>query len=86
MLSDQADATIVRTIIEMAHSLGFHVVAEGVETEGQANFLRLLGCEQAQGYYFARPMPAAEILRYVMEGASVRRHLVATAPASTPRQ
>ena len=40
--------------------LGFTVVAEGVETEGQATFLRLLGCEQAQGYLFARPMPADE--------------------------
>jgi EAL domain-containing protein (putative c-di-GMP-specific phosphodiesterase class I) len=61
MSSDTADATIVRTIIEMAHSLGFTVVAEGVETEEQANFLRLLRCEQAQGYLFARPMPAAEL-------------------------
>jgi diguanylate cyclase (GGDEF)-like protein/PAS domain S-box-containing protein len=51
-------ATIVRTIIEMAHSLGFTVVAEGVETEEQATFLRLLRCERAQGYLFARPMPA----------------------------
>jgi len=56
--NDPSDATIVRTIIEMAHSLGFSVVAEGVETEEQATFLRLLRCERAQGYLFARPMPA----------------------------
>jgi diguanylate cyclase (GGDEF)-like protein/PAS domain S-box-containing protein len=64
MASDKADASIVRTIIEMAHSLGFTVVAEGVETEEQAAFLRALRCEQAQGYLFARPMPAAEMARF----------------------
>jgi EAL domain-containing protein (putative c-di-GMP-specific phosphodiesterase class I) len=57
------DATIVRTIIEMARSLGCTVVAEGVETEEQATFLKLLRCEQAQGFLFARPMPAAELAK-----------------------
>ena len=56
--TDPSHATIVRTIIEMAHSLGFTVVAEGVETEEQATFLRLLRCERAQGFLFAKPMPA----------------------------
>jgi diguanylate cyclase (GGDEF)-like protein/PAS domain S-box-containing protein len=60
VLNDQADATIVRTIIDMAHTLGFTVIAEGVESDPQAAFLRALGCEQAQGFLFARPMPAAE--------------------------
>jgi diguanylate cyclase (GGDEF)-like protein/PAS domain S-box-containing protein len=60
MSSEKGDATIVRTIIEMAHSLGFTVVAEGVETEEQATFLRLLRCELAQGFLFAKPMPAAD--------------------------
>jgi EAL domain-containing protein (putative c-di-GMP-specific phosphodiesterase class I) len=64
MASDKADATIVRTIIEMAHTLGFTVVAEGVESEEQATFLRLLRCEQAQGFLFARPMPAAEFVTF----------------------
>jgi EAL domain-containing protein (putative c-di-GMP-specific phosphodiesterase class I) len=61
MSSEKGDAIIVRTIIEMAHSLGFTVVAEGVETESQATFLRLLRCEHAQGYLFAKPMPAADL-------------------------
>jgi EAL domain-containing protein (putative c-di-GMP-specific phosphodiesterase class I) len=61
VFSDQADAAIVRTIIEMAHTLGFTVVAEGVETDRQAAFLRQFGCEQAQGFLFARPMAAAEV-------------------------
>jgi diguanylate cyclase (GGDEF)-like protein/PAS domain S-box-containing protein len=62
VFSDQADAAIVRTIIEMAHQLGFTVVAEGVETDRQAAFLRQFGCEQAQGFLFAPPMPASELL------------------------
>jgi EAL domain-containing protein (putative c-di-GMP-specific phosphodiesterase class I) len=61
VLSDQASAAIVRAIVDMAHTLGFTVVAEGVETEGQVAFLRGLSCDQAQGYFFARPMPAAEL-------------------------
>jgi len=62
VFSDHADAAIVRTIIEMAHQLGFTVIAEGVETEPQAAFLRQFGCEQAQGFLFAPPMPAADVL------------------------
>jgi EAL domain-containing protein (putative c-di-GMP-specific phosphodiesterase class I) len=63
VFSDRADAAIVRTIIEMAHQLGFTVVAEGVETDRQAAFLRQFRCEQAQGFLFARPMPAAALLK-----------------------
>jgi diguanylate cyclase (GGDEF)-like protein len=59
-LSDAADAAIVRTIIEMAHTLDFTVVAEGVETDGQMAFLRRFGCEQGQGFLFARPMSATD--------------------------
>ncbi|HEX6319332.1 MAG TPA: EAL domain-containing protein [Burkholderiales bacterium] len=59
-LSDAADAAIVRTIIDMAHTLSFTVVAEGVETDGQMNFLRQFGCEQGQGFLFARPMSAVQ--------------------------
>ncbi len=66
-LRDEGAATIVRTIIEMAHTLGFVVVAEGVETEAQASMLRALRCEQAQGYLFARPMPAEELKATVLE-------------------
>jgi EAL domain-containing protein (putative c-di-GMP-specific phosphodiesterase class I) len=60
VLSEEVDATIVRTIIDMAHTLRFTVIAEGVESDAQAAFLRKLGCEQAQGFLFARPMPAAD--------------------------
>jgi EAL domain-containing protein (putative c-di-GMP-specific phosphodiesterase class I) len=61
VFSDHADRAIVRTIIDMAHQLGFTVVAEGVETDRQAAFLRQFGCEQAQGFLFGRPMPAAAV-------------------------
>lgn len=51
---------IIAAIIELAHTLGMEVVAEGVETQAQATALRTLGCDQVQGYLLARPMPAAE--------------------------
>jgi EAL domain-containing protein (putative c-di-GMP-specific phosphodiesterase class I) len=66
VLDDEADATIVRTIVEMAHTLGFTVIAEGVERDSQAAFLRALGCEQAQGFLFARPMSADEFSALVL--------------------
>lgn len=64
---DSNDATMVRTIILMAHSLKLHVIAEGVETEDQADFLRQAGCERAQGYHFGRPMPAEAFSEYLRE-------------------
>ncbi len=56
-------ALIVRATIEMAHSLGLRVVAEGVETGGIAARLRDMGCDLAQGNYFGEPVEAAELLR-----------------------
>ncbi|WP_049974324.1 EAL domain-containing protein [Azospirillum sp. B4] len=55
------DTTIVSTIIQLAHSLGLKVVAEGVETAEQAKLLRLLRCDEAQGYLISRPVPAMDI-------------------------
>lgn len=53
------DATIVKTIIAMGRTMGFHVTAEGVETEEQLDFLVHSGCDAYQGYLFSRPVPAA---------------------------
>jgi diguanylate cyclase (GGDEF)-like protein len=58
--SNEGDAAIARAIIAMAHSLHMHVVAEGVETEAQLKLLRDQQCDQIQGYYFSRPVPAAD--------------------------
>jgi diguanylate cyclase (GGDEF)-like protein/PAS domain S-box-containing protein len=52
--------SLVSTIISLAHSLKLKVVAEGVETEDQSRLLRLLHCDEMQGYLFSRPVPAAE--------------------------
>ncbi|TAN51173.1 MAG: EAL domain-containing protein, partial [Betaproteobacteria bacterium] len=61
MLDDPDAATLVQTIISLAHSLRLKVVAEGVETEAQAKLLRLLRCDEMQGYLFSRPLPMEEI-------------------------
>jgi FixJ family two-component response regulator len=60
--SDPHDAAIVRAVVGMAHSLGIKVIAEGVETEGQLGYLRGLRCEEIQGYFFSRPLPAEDFV------------------------
>ena len=61
VLTDANDATIARTIIALAHSLGLQVVAEGVESEGQRELLYQSGCQLFQGYLFSKPVPAEEL-------------------------
>lgn len=58
------NAQIATTIITMAHGLGLRVVAEGIETERQAEFLREHGCDYGQGYFIARPLPETELARW----------------------
>jgi EAL domain-containing protein (putative c-di-GMP-specific phosphodiesterase class I) len=53
--------TLVQTVISLAHSLRLKVIAEGVETEGQAKVLRLLRCDEIQGYLIGRPVPFDEM-------------------------
>ncbi|MFT5988412.1 MAG: diguanylate cyclase (GGDEF)-like protein [Marinobacter psychrophilus] len=56
---------IIRAIISLAHSLDMNVVAEGVETYAQMEFLRQLNCDHVQGYYFARPMPWGKLVQFL---------------------
>jgi diguanylate cyclase (GGDEF)-like protein len=60
------NASIIRGIIDLAHNLGIQVVAEGVETEDQYEFLRAAGCDNAQGYLFGKPVPAREAQGYLL--------------------
>jgi diguanylate cyclase (GGDEF)-like protein/PAS domain S-box-containing protein len=59
---DAEDAAIVEAIIAMAHRLNLHVIAEGVETREQADFLLAQGCDGVQGYFYGHPVPAEELL------------------------
>ena len=58
MEQDDNDAKIVRSTVDLAHNLGLRVVAEGVENEAILNLLNALGCDEAQGYFVSKPMPA----------------------------
>lgn len=62
---DSEDATIVSAVIQMAKALGITVVAEGVETQAQAEFLTTHGCDILQGYYIGRPVPLQELVAYI---------------------
>jgi EAL domain-containing protein (putative c-di-GMP-specific phosphodiesterase class I) len=59
--TDLEDKAIVEAIISMAKSLGLQTIAEGVETAEQQEFLRERGCNEAQGYYYSKPLPASQI-------------------------
>jgi EAL domain-containing protein (putative c-di-GMP-specific phosphodiesterase class I) len=72
MLDDAADAAIVQAVIGLGHTLNLKVVAEGVENMPTAQALTALGCDELQGYGFARPMPEADLLEWAA------RHLTQT--------
>ena len=65
-IPDQDDGTIASSIVLLAKSLGFEVLAEGVETEAQLEYLRARKCEQYQGYLACRPVSATELLEYAV--------------------
>ncbi|WP_295409626.1 EAL domain-containing protein [uncultured Thiocystis sp.] len=60
IVQDPSSAAIVTAIVSLAHSLNLAAIAEGVETEAQLQFLRAHDCDEMQGYYFSRPLPASE--------------------------
>jgi EAL domain-containing protein (putative c-di-GMP-specific phosphodiesterase class I) len=65
---DQNNASIVETVIALAHSLGLEVAGEGVETPGQLECLREMGCDLVQGYCLAKPLPSEEVERMLAGG------------------
>jgi EAL domain-containing protein (putative c-di-GMP-specific phosphodiesterase class I) len=66
---DKYDAEIVRAVISLGHALDMKVLAEGVETSDQLEFLAELGCHEAQGYYFSKPLPAADLSEAIARNA-----------------
>jgi EAL domain-containing protein (putative c-di-GMP-specific phosphodiesterase class I) len=72
VLSDPNDAAIARTIVALARSLGLGVIAEGVETGAQREFLADSVCYAYQGYLFSRPLPVSEFEVLARQGSVVR--------------
>jgi diguanylate cyclase (GGDEF)-like protein len=66
VIEDPDDAAIVEAILAMARSLKLHAIAEGVEKESQLKFLHALGCDEVQGYYFSKPIPADSFRNFLL--------------------
>lgn len=76
IINNKADASIAKTIIDMAHSLNMTVVAEGIENEKQKDFLFDNGCDQVQGYYYSRPLPVDAFEAYILSFIETGRKTV----------
>ena len=77
IIADPNDVSITRAIITLAHSLKLKVVAEGVETEGQLGLLIANHCDEIQGYYFSRPLPAEGATALLASGRSLDSRMLA---------
>ncbi|MGP9822308.1 sensor domain-containing protein [Salinarimonas sp. NSM] len=77
--TDPEDAAIARTIVNLAHSLGMDVVAEGIETRAQLEFLRLHGCDVAQGWFIGKPMMELEAVARYLEARTLETPTAARA-------
>ena len=81
---DGSTPLILRSIIALAHELGKEVVAEGVETADDAAYLRSIGCEFGQGFYYGEPMSPKEVAALLAALASHRKHKQREAPKPPP--
>jgi EAL domain-containing protein (putative c-di-GMP-specific phosphodiesterase class I) len=72
---DDKGLAVTKSIIDLGHALGLSVLAEGVETEEAWRQLELLGCDEIQGYLFARPMPAGHIEGWIRSHQNANEHL-----------
>jgi EAL domain-containing protein (putative c-di-GMP-specific phosphodiesterase class I) len=70
--SSNDDASIVSAIVSLGHTLKLKVIAEGVETPEQLEFLQMLGCDQYQGFHYSKPMPAEEFAELIRRGGHVQ--------------
>jgi EAL domain-containing protein (putative c-di-GMP-specific phosphodiesterase class I) len=73
-MNSSTDAAIVRSIVYLAEELGLRVVAEGVETAEQVEYLRAAGCQEIQGYFFSKPLSAADFAEFVTLHGVVNHH------------
>ncbi|HOO81980.1 MAG TPA: EAL domain-containing protein [Alphaproteobacteria bacterium] len=71
MLANNGSAALVKAIIGLGKSLNMDIIAEGVESQEEAVALRDLGCDKAQGYYFAKPMPEKEIVDFIIKNRKI---------------
>jgi EAL domain-containing protein (putative c-di-GMP-specific phosphodiesterase class I) len=71
MLDSASDAAIVHSVIQLGHSLGLNVVAEGVETRELWDALKTLDCDTAQGFYFAEPRPLDDLMARLLSTQAV---------------
>jgi len=78
---DPKARNLLEAMVRMAHALGMVVVAEGVETQAQRDTLVALGCDALQGFFYARPMPAAQLADQALKGSAARRTLPAALSA-----
>jgi EAL domain-containing protein (putative c-di-GMP-specific phosphodiesterase class I) len=78
-IADGDEAAIVVSIIALAHNLKLRVIAEGVETAAQLDYLRRNGCDEMQGYYFSQPLPPAAFEQLLRAGTSLQAAALADA-------
>ena len=73
LLTDGEDRAIVQAMIQIARSLNLKTMAEGIEEAAQAERLQVMGCDEVQGYLYARPLPAAELTRWLERRSGLGR-------------